>query len=505
MKRQNKQDQPLVTLRGVTLQIGSRRVFENANWAIHGNEHWALTGPNGSGKSALARSLHGDIAVVGGEITYPGDESEMPEGLIAHISFEDHRDIIAAKSPYYQSRWNSSECCDAPTVSDMLPDEYRKSRRGGGNVMERLGIDHLLDRKITRLSNGEMRKSLIAEALAQEPRILVLDDPYVGLDHRSRRALRKMIEELIKENTCIVFITSRIDEIPAGITHVLSIDDGRIVAGGDRKSVLGVRPAKKQSAKRVHKISPRLGRKRTRARSAPERSKLIEAKNVSVTYDGLKILSRINWTMLEGENWAVLGPNGAGKTTLLSLILGDNPQAYSNDIHLFGRKRGSGESIWEIKKNIGWVSPEMQIHYQKAIKCHDVVCSGFFDSIGLHDECSARRQRLASSWIRDLGLSDLVDINFDELSAGQQRMILMARALVKNPRLLVLDEPCQGLDPENRKTVLKIVDAVGRRGASNLIYITHRLDEMPRSITHVLRLRNGRITRKGKRGSVLGK
>jgi len=526
MKKKAKESRPLVTFCDVTLQVGDRRVFEHVDWSIRSDEHWAIVGPNGSGKSLLARALHGSVAVVGGEIEYyfdAGGGSEAgashdraPEDLIAHVSFEDQRDFVSM-SPYYQSRWNSIEGDDSPTVSDIvsaaavepiaggLSVGRKKSRRSREGILDRLGIGSLLHRKVIHLSNGEMRKVLIAEALLQSPLILILDDPFVGLDYRSRRTLRKMIENLMKGAMRIVFVTSRIDEMPSGLTHVLRVEDGRIVAAGDRRSVLPSRLLKKPSAGKKRKLPTQRRQGKPSARVATRRSTLIDIKDASVVYGGTEVLKGIDWTVRDGQNWALLGPNGSGKTTLLSLILADNPQAYLNDIHLFGRKRGSGESIWDIKKKIGWVSPEIQIHYQKSMTCYDVVCSGFFDSIGLYMTCSDRQRRLVSGWIRDLGLSDLAERRFDELSSGQQRMILIARALVKNPRLLILDEPCQGLDIDNRQTVLDVIDAVGRETATNLIYVTHRLEEIPRSITHVLRLRNGRVVRKGERRSVLGK
>lgn len=511
MKKRERRGRPLVTFSGVTLQIRDRRIFERVDWSIRDGEHWAIVGRNGSGKSVLARAIFGGVPVVGGEIEYQFSErgeSERangacpePEDFIAHVSFEDQREIVGAQSPYYQSRYNSIEGADAPTALDLLSQgggeviprtRRKKSKSGWIPIIERLGVERLLDRRVTHLSNGEIRRVLIARALLRSPLILILDDPFVGLDHRCRRTLAKMIDELMQGGITLVFVTARDDEIPSGITHALRVENGHIAAAGDKKTVLaGMRPKRSTRGRKQ--------RARTGPRVSPERPALVEIKRASVVYDDVEVLRRIDWTVREGENWAVLGPNGSGKTTLLSLILADNPQAYSNDICLFGKPRGSGESIWEIKKNIGWVSPEIQIHYRKDVTCRDVVCSGFFDSIGLYAACSVRRQRLASRRLKELGLSDLADTRYDELSAGRQRMILIARAFVKNPRLLILDEPCQGLDADNRRIVLDAVDAAIRRPATNLIYVTHRLDEIPAAVTHVLRLRNGRVTRRGPR------
>jgi molybdate transport system ATP-binding protein len=215
--------------------------------------------------------------------------------------------------------------------------------------------------------------------------------------------------------------------------------------------------------------------------------------NVSVSYNGSKVLQQVSWTVREGEQWALLGPNGAGKTTLLSLILADNPQAYVNDITLFGRRRGSGESIWEIKQYIGWVAPELQLYYPRGATCLDVVCSGFFDSVGLYRQCSTYQRQVAMSWMQRMGLSERADTALEQVSEGEQRLALIARALVKGPALLVLDEPCQGLDASNRDRVLHAIDWVGSRPDTSMIYVTHRADELPHSITHVLRLNEGRV------------
>ena len=190
--------------------------------------------------------------------------------------------------------------------------------------------------------------------------------------------------------------------------------------------------------------------------------------------------------MKQGQNWAIVGPNGAGKTTLLNLIFGDNPQAYANEIYLFGKRRGSGESIWSIKQRIGFISPEFQIRYRKQMRVLDVVVSGFYDSVGLYRQADPEKMKMAKQWISLFGIDNLSAENFEQLSYGEQRMVLLARAVVKSPLLLILDEPCQGLDPANRKIMLDLFDLIGRTGRTQLIYVTHYPEEIPECITHVL-------------------
>jgi molybdate transport system ATP-binding protein len=200
------------------------------------------------------------------------------------------------------------------------------------------------------------------------------------------------------------------------------------------------------------------------------------------------VLERVNWTVREGESWALLGPNGSGKTTLLSLIQGDHPQAYVNEVMVFGRRRGTGESVWELKKHIGWVSPELQLHFDDTVSVFEVVVSGFQDTIGVFQAPSRRQAAAARSWLRHFDLLEWAQLPLFSLSAGLQRMTLLARALVKKPRLLILDEPCQGLDREHRELIIRNVDEQIRGGAVTAIFVTHRPEEIPTSIKKVLRL-----------------
>jgi molybdate transport system ATP-binding protein len=213
---------------------------------------------------------------------------------------------------------------------------------------------------------------------------------------------------------------------------------------------------------------------------------LIDMKNITVHYSGTVVLEHLNWSMKAGQNWVILGPNGSGKTTLLNLISGDNLQAYANNIRLFGKLRGSGESIWEIKERIGMISSEFQIRYRKNMSALDVVLSGYFDSVGLYRSASARQRQAAEQWLMDLGIDGMSDRIFNRLSYGEQRMVLIARAMVKIPQILILDEPYQGLDRTNRQRILAAIDVIGQHPRTNLIYVTHYPDELPACSTHML-------------------
>jgi molybdate transport system ATP-binding protein len=210
-------------------------------------------------------------------------------------------------------------------------------------------------------------------------------------------------------------------------------------------------------------------------------------KNVTVKYGRTTALDNVNWTMRTGQNWVILGPNGCGKTTLLNLITADNLQAYANEIYLFGKRRGSGESIWDIKERIGMMSSEFQIRYRKPLLAFEVVLSGFFDSVGLFRNASPEQKQTADQWMAVLGIADKSVKTFNQLSYGEQRMVLLARSMVKMPQLLILDEPYQGLDRTNRQRILDAIDVIGHHRGTNIIYVTHYPDEIPAGMTHMLR------------------
>ncbi len=500
---------PFISLNDVALRWHDKILFDGLRWEICDDQHWAVIGPNGSGKSALMSALCGSAPIVKGSIVYHfghEDTSAAPPDQIAYVTFESQRTVLS-DGAFYQARWNNGVNEDTLSVAEYL------SERGVANinpfcvipshsdqefaarrqeVVEQLELGMLLGRKVVQLSNGERRRILIARALLKNPRLIILDHPFAGLDERFRTKLGKHLENLMQSDLRVLIVGTDRDEIPSGITHVLCMKDNRVIAQDARQTILKSDTA--GEARHAHRLADWcvVSASQTDADSALRKT-LVSMRNVNVAYNGTKVLRQVSWTVRENEQWALLGPNGAGKTTLLSLILADNPQAYANDITLFGRRRGSGESIWEIKQKIGWVAPELHLYYPRGTTCLDVVCSGWFDSVGLYRQCSVEQRESAVAWLHRLGLAECAEKAFAQVSEGEQRLVLIARALVKSPTLLVLDEPCQGLDANNRDRVLQAIAWVGNRASTSMIYVTHRADELPRNITHVLRLDEGQV------------
>jgi len=257
-----------------------------------------------------------------------------------------------------------------------------------------------------------------------------------------------------------VLVLSRVAEIPPFITHVVPVADGQLGEKVPREAYLDA-------------VLP---------------PAVIRMRGVTISYGERVILDALDWTVREGEHWALTGANGSGKSTLLSLICADNPKAYACDIELFGRPRGSGETIWDIKKNIGFVSPELHRAFQVDAPALDIVASGLFDTEGLYRHPTEEQYACARRWMAEFGIEDLAEKPFLRLSSGQQRLCLVARAFVKDPRLYVLDEPLHGLDEPQRRRVKSLLDRFcGARGKT-LLMVTHYPEEYPACIDHSLTL-----------------
>ena len=502
------------------LLFGSHRLFPNLDFKWRKGEHWGIVGPNGCGKSVLIHIICGSLFKPEADLEYAFEAPNGgdPEQAISLVSLESQAALLAKMEAYVQMRWNSSEEESSPLVDDFLsqdqideiaPYEQRtrtEEERSTFRILrektiERMKIGHLLNRRFASLSNGETRRTLLARALLRHPRLMLFDAPYVGLDTESREQLVRVVDEIIASDEAQVMLASvRREEIPDGITHLLLLNpDGTVLYQGPAKDAPDAPHAKRSSRPKPQKPKSRKSKKpehttppvppATGFRAVGPASSgkaIVEMRNLHVAYGDHVVIDGLDWTVRTGEHWLVSGPNGCGKTTLLAFIIGDHPQAYANDIRLFGRRRGTGESIWSIKKHIGWVSPELHSCMNRSQNVLDVVLSGFVDTPFYRQTRTPARIRRAKELLERFQLLSHVNDPFGTLSGGEQRLVLLARALVKKPPLLVLDEPCQNLDAENRARFVQMVDEVCSASPVTLLYVTHLSDTEPSCIDHRL-------------------
>jgi molybdate transport system ATP-binding protein len=328
-------------------------------------------------------------------------------------------------------------------------------------------LDGLLDKPLLQLSNGENKRLQIVKALSQRPDWLLLDNPYLGLDIAGRLVLSAGLSQLLAQGIRFILFLSGGD-IPEFVNRVYQLRTDMTVIprlkSVEENNNPGIQPGD-------------LGC-----------DPIVSLRNVTIRYGVKTILNQISWVINRGERWVLKGPNGAGKSTLLSLITADNPQSYSQDMTLFGRKRGTGESIWDIKRNIGYVSPEMHLYFKETGTSFAVVASGLFDLLGVTRKVNEQQTEQVDSCLAMFGLAYLRDRYFHTLSTGEQKMILIARAFVKNPPLLILDEPCQGLDQEQVQRVKDVIDQLAATSNMTLIFVSHYAEDIPSCVSRELTL-----------------
>ena len=449
-------------------------------------EHIAIVGPNGAGKSLLVDMLTGKYPLYEGELSYDfsPSASKAVYDNIKYIAFRDTYGSADANY-YYQQRWNAHDQDDAPVVRDLLgtiKDDALKQQ-----LFDLFRIEPMLEKKIILLSSGELRKFQLTKTLLTSPRILIMDNPFIGLDAATRDLLFHLLDELTRlASLQIVLVLSMLDDIPSFITHVVPVSNRTVGPKMTRAEYL--------KAFRELDTAQSFDELQQRILNYPyehanyDSAEVVRLNKVSIRYGDRTILKDLDWTVMRGQKWALSGENGAGKSTLLSLVCADNPQSYACDISLFGRKRGSGESIWEIKKHIGYVSPEMHRAYLKNLPAIEIVASGLHESIGLYKRPKEEQMSVCEWWMDIFGIAALKDRPFLQLSSGEQRLALLARAFVKDPELLILDEPLHGLDTYNRRRVKKVIEAFCQRRDKTLIMVTHYENELPATITHRLHL-----------------
>lgn len=425
----------------------------------------AIAGRNGSGKTLYVDQLRKQLA----------------SDKVRYIAFTDSYGVNVDGQYYLQLRWNQHDIDhETPTVGELLQRAYlltgedtAERRELQQHLYSLFHMDEFLDKYIITLSSGELRKFQLTKTLFSNPQLLIMDNPFIGLDAETRDQLRDLLKQLAEERDMeIMLVMSKTDDIPDYVTDIKYFSEpeeipAHVLPKEKREAILSL-PYTDNDYDCQH---------------------VIDMKKVTIRYGERTILKDLDWTVKNGERWALSGQNGSGKSTLLSLVCADNPQSYACDITLFDRPRGSGESIWDIKKHIGYVSPEMHRSYKRNLPAIRIVASGLMDSIGLYAVPNAQDYDKCRWWLDMFGIGHLADKPFLQLSSGEQRLVLLARAFVKDPQLLILDEPLHGLDLWNRRLTKDIIETFCQRRGKTMIMVTHYQEELPNVITNSLYLK----------------
>jgi molybdate transport system ATP-binding protein len=445
-------------------------------------QHTVVLGPNGTGKSALAAMIAGHGELLNGQ--------RQVASNVAWVSVEQQQILIESEK--------QKDCADildiipiATTVEEILLEGMRSDDIEKillTRVIRVFALKDMLQRAFRALSTGETRKLLLAKAILSQPELLILDEPWDGLDQQACADFDTLLLE-ISTQTTFIFVLNRFSEVPSFCQQLVLMKSG---------SIQWQTPVNNDLAEQLTHIS-QLCHMQQPDLVLPEKDSdsfaphplnvdapLVKLTNAKVNYAENIVFRHLNWIIQPQQHWQVTGPNGSGKTCLLNLITGDHPQCYVNDIYVFGYQRGSGESIWQIKQYIGYLSNAFHLDYRVNCSLLHVVLSGFFDSIGLYQQATKNQITLAQQWLALMGLDKQTATPFQELSFGDQRLALIARAMVKHPALLILDEASNGLDDINRLKVLALIDLLAREGRTTLLYVNHHQEDVIPSIKHHL-------------------
>jgi len=477
-----------IHLNQLTVDFNEDFELNDIHWTIQANQHWVITGSNGSGKSALAALLAGIGDVKHGTIT------GLPKRP-ALVSFEAQAELIAR-----ELKKDDADIMDVISegtpVHEILFENCRDSDLAN-DLIQKFGLQTLQDRAFRKLSTGETRKVLLIRALCSKPDLLILDEPFDGLDADTLSMLQNHLASIV-DSIPMVLVLNRFDEMPDFITHVAymekshqdaSTDSGRLVLTIDKEDTKAFDELAQLFHLKTTKLNiPGIDTANQLPELDPDQP-LVKLTDITIKYGDTVIVDKLNWTIEKGQHWQLSGPNGSGKTGVLSLITGDHPQCYVNDIFVFGFQRGNGESIWQIKQFIGYVSTSLQWEYRVSTSCRNVIISGLHDSIGMYTKPSDKQKAIADQWLALLGMRDRADQPFNKLSYGDQRLLLIARAMVKHPTLLILDEPCLGLDDMNRQLVLALIEKICAGSETTVLYVNHHAEDRINGIDNYLALK----------------
>lgn len=472
---------PFLHIQDLNLSYHNKVVLKDLYWEMNITENYVIGGKSGTGKTSLAKAIAGLVSFQGSVELNSDDSSKLPKEVLYVESWYQFKNLEGVANFYYQQRYTSQQAKETLTVHAELV-SYGKEKGLHFDqvepILEALGFATFASSQLIELSSGEHKKLQLVKALWLKPQLLIIDQPYTGLDAASRKNLNILLDQAAEDGVQLILICND-GELPNSINSFAEIKDGQLVKVDALQS----------SATEIHWREIPAFLKESPVYSAQDIVKMV---NVNISYGEKQVLKNINWEVKAGEKWLLQGHNGSGKSTLLSLVNGDHPQSYANELYLFGNRRGSGESIWDIKQHIGLISPEFHWYFDPTATVWQSIASGFYDTVGLFQQLPYTKSTQVDELVEYFGLTENKNELLTALPLGKQRLVLLARTIIKNPELLILDEPCQGLDRQQTQHFNQLVDELCSNGMT-LIYVGHFESQLPTCIEKRILLEKGEV------------
>jgi len=432
------------------------------------------------------QAIKGVVPIRSGKITFPLIKEKLYEWKrqqIRMISFADSNRAFLNKERYYQQRFHAFDNEDIKVKDYLLEQGYEENNTAHISLIKKCGIHKLFNLSRVKLSSGQTRKLLTTVALFSKPQLLLIDNPYVGLDRKNRKLFNELMDEITDQFNIQLILSGHFDELPHCVTKIFHLSpEGRHFEKSATEystSIASIPPLSSSVVKYFEEVD-----------HWPLFKNTILLRDITIRYEDSLILNNLNWQVKKGEKWAMLGDNGSGKSTLICLIAADHPQAYSNQIQLFDRPRSRRDSIWDIKEKIGFVSSEFHAYFHDPRhSCQAIVQQGLFETIYNNRAITSLETEVIQELFNYFNIGHLMLEAFNHCSTGEQRLVLFLRSIIKNPPLLLLDEPFQGLDKNNITRAIKLLETV-LKDEHSLVFITHFESEIPKIVSHRLELQD---------------
>lgn len=466
-----------ITYRGV-------EVLSSFSFQIKEGEHTCIQGPMGSGKTILMRSLAGFAQLQDGDLEFLSDGKAISKFEfykdVSLVEFSKPGKYFNPKNHFYQQRYHhhmEDDFSKSVTIQDlMVLKGFSIAAKDVRLYLQRCNLWDHLDKSLIQLSSGQRRKLQLVLSLLHLPKVLLLDSPYIGLDAESREDLNDWLNELVIENKLQIIMVAEERDVPSWVKGRIELPATATNNTPSDKSCLEQIQKTWKNNALFQFVDP-----------------LIELKNIKIKFDKNQLFENVNWTVNHGDRIAIIGNNGAGKSTLISLLNADNPKVYCNNVNMFGVRRGSGDSIWDIKKKTGFISSELHLYFTENMSCLKVIATGFFDTKFIPRKLENSEIELIEFYTDYFKLSHLLNRDYRQISMGQQKVILFIRAIIKSPPLLLLDEPFQGFDAKSIDKAKKLLNLMADQLNTTLIFITHYQDEIPECINRRFQLEDGEL------------